>query len=86
MRFSAKSRDTEEFSGRLLALGEFAALDGRAADVKALDRRSSHLDGARDEAAERTLRHRGFPASAKGEQPTRLGRLRAAFRPFWRSP
>ena len=85
----------DELAGRLVAYGEFAELDGRGSDLggpdrvilrrAVIDRRSACLDGARDEAAEETLRRAGYPAAA-GEQPTRRGRIRAAFRPFWRAP
>ena len=83
----------DELAGRLVAYGEFAELDARASDLggpdravlrrAVIDRRSACLDGARDAAAEQTLRRAGYPA--QGEQPTRMGRLRAALRPFWRA-
>ena len=87
MGFSVDKTGSEELSGRLLAFAEFSELDRRARDLAPDIRRRPHLDGTRDGAVERVLRHAGFPARAQGEQPTRLGRLRTALlAPFGRTP
>ena len=92
-KFSGPVPYADELAGRLVAYGEFAELDGRASDLggsdrallrrAVIDRRSACLDGARDAGAEQILRCAGYPAV--GEQPTRIGRLRSALRPFRRA-